>query len=251
MMASITVPVWAQGRSGMGQGGWSASRFALAIGKPVVISFRSPIPIDTPMEVRETAAGWSLTAVDGPGGSPRLVMEAERRAADHFASVETPAVAIAEAADARSRFPEHPSSTDKPTSHTAPGCFSCGFGERTMRVWPGELGDGSGRVASDFTPPAWVADADGVVDPSAIWTALDCACGFYVGHQPTRRSALTGRYTVELLAPLLAEETYSIVGFTGPHVPEWERRKRGACSAIFDRSGQLMARSDSLWIALD
>ena len=250
MIPSITVPEWAQGRAGMGQGGWSASRFAIAIDEPVVISFRSPIPIETPMTVGETATGWSLTVAEGAGSS-RIVMEAERRAADHFEAIETPAVNLADAADARTRFPEQPDTEGRPTTHNAPGCFSCGFGERTMRVWPGELGDGSGRVASDFTPPAWVAGADGVVDPSAIWTALDCACGFYVGHRPARRSAVTGRYAVELLAPLVAGETYTIVGFTGPHAPEWERRKRGACSAIFDRFGQLMARSDSLWIALD
>lgn len=251
MIPTITVPGWAQGRSGMGQGGWSASRFASAIGEPVVISFRSPIPIDQPMTVSRTATGWTLTTDDGPGGIPRLVMEAEPRSADHFDAVETPAVPIADAIDARSRFPEYPPADDRPTTHNAPACFSCGFGHRTMRVWPGLLADGSGRVASDFTPPDWVAGVDGTVDPSAVWTALDCASGFYVGHHPARRAAVTGRYAVELSAPIQVGETYAIVGFTGPHVPEWERRKRGACSAIFDRSGQLMARSDSLWVALD
>lgn len=235
----------------MGQGGWSASRFAASIGHPVIVAFRSPIPIDTPMLVSETADGWSLIATNGPDDSTRVVMEAERRPSDHFDGIETPPVSVAAAVDARSRFPELPPASDRPTTHNAPACFSCGFGERTMRVWPGLLADDSGRVASDFTPPAWVADAAGVVDPSAVWTALDCTCGFYVGHHPVKRSAVTGRYAVELLAPLQAGETYSIVGFAGPHPVEWERRKRSACSAIFDRSGRLMARANSLWVALD
>ncbi|MDA3038797.1 MAG: hypothetical protein O3C27_04555, partial [Actinomycetota bacterium] len=117
MIRTLTVPSWAQGRAGMGQGGWSASGFAYAIGEPVVVSFRSPIPIDTTMTVRETDAGWTLTADDGPGGSPRLVMEAEPRAADHFEAIGTPPVTVAEARDARSRFPEHAASDDQPTTH--------------------------------------------------------------------------------------------------------------------------------------
>ncbi len=243
----IVIESWAQGREGLGQGGWSSSQFAAAIGEPVSISLRSSIPLETPLRVMATPSGWSLV-VDA---DDQVVMEAVPLPAGHFDGVETTPVSIDAAVEARSRFPELPPTPERPTTHNAPRCFSCGFSERTMQVWPGALEDGTGRVASDFTPPTWVAGPDGLVRPGAVWTALDCTCGFYVGHVPARRSAVTVQYAVEILSPLRALEPYVIVGFPGPWSAEWDGRKRGGCSAIFDVDGTMMARANSFWVALD
>ncbi|MCP5027047.1 MAG: hypothetical protein GY929_12260, partial [Actinomycetia bacterium] len=70
----IVIPDWAQGRPGMGQGGFSAFRFAAAIGEPVAVNLRAPIPLLTPLNVVRTAAGWAL--LDGD----TLIMDAVPRA---------------------------------------------------------------------------------------------------------------------------------------------------------------------------
>lgn len=234
MEPSISIPTWAQGRPGRGQGGFSAARFAAAVGQPVAIDLRAPIPLDAPLEVASVGDGWELrhgvttimrAAPRSPGGLPQ-----------------TGAVGVAEAAAAMAGFP----GTDG--DHEASGCFSCGLGERTMRVWPGPLADGSGRTATRWSPPEWVGDADGRVDDAMAWTALDCVQGFFVnfGAGP-RRNSLTVRFEAEVYRPVTVGAEYAIVGFDG-HGRGWEGRKRMAAANIFDAEGRLVAGAASLWV---
>jgi hypothetical protein len=228
------VPDWAQGRPGMGQGGWSAAKLEAAIGRPVTIDFRAPIPLEEDLSVVETAGGWELRADD------RVVMAARPR---DVAFAEVEAVSVEAAADARSRF----GATAE--DHNASACFSCGLGGRTMRVWPGPLADGSGRLATDWAPPEWVRNDGGEVDPAVVWTAMDCVQGFFVGRYPVVRQALTVRYAAEVLAPVRVGARYAVVADAGHWPGGWNGRKRGAAAAVFDEDGNLVARADSLWVA--
>ncbi|MCP3911348.1 MAG: hypothetical protein GY713_10370 [Actinomycetia bacterium] len=112
------------------------------------------------------------------------------------------------------------------------------------------LDDGTGRFATDWTPPAWIADETGRVDDAAIWTALDCSQGFYVSRHPADvRPAVTVRYAVEVIGEVWAGEHYAVVAFEGRWSRGWDGRKKGAGACLFDESGELVARSDSLWVA--
>lgn len=156
----------------------------------------------------------------------------------------TESVTVDAAAAARGRFAGH-------DEHAAPECVSCGVGERSMRVWAGALDDGTNRFATDWIPPSWAADEDGVVLKQFIWMALDCTSGFFVSGTSADRNAVTVQFTVETLAPIHAGETYVMVGFDGNWVGGWDGRKRGAGAAIFDASGLLVAQADSFWVAVE
>ncbi len=234
MGSSIVIPAWAQGRVGRGQGGFAAYRFASAVGEPVVVSLRAPIPLEVALDVVPAEGGWELrhgaatimqAAARRPGGLPR-----------------TDPVAAADAAAAMAGFP----GTDG--EHEASGCFSCGLGERTMRVWPGLLADGTGRTATRWSPPAWVGGSDGRVDDAMAWTALDCVQGFFVNFSAgTRRNSVTVRFEAEVHRPIVVGGEYAVVGFDGEG-GGWEGRKRMAAANIFDAEGRLVASAASLWV---
>lgn len=234
MHSSIVIPSWAQGRAGRGQGGFSAHRFAAAVGKPVAIDLRAPIPLESPLGVVPTSEGWELRHGEA------TIMRAALRPAGGLP--ETEPVAVAEAEAAMAGFP------GTGAEHEAAGCFSCGLGERTMQVWPGSLADGTGRTATRWTPPAWVGDGEGRVGDAMAWTALDCVQGFFVNFSDgPRRNSVTVRFEAEVYRPIAVGEHYAIVGFDG-HGTGWEGRKRMAAANVFDAEGRLVASAASLWV---
>jgi len=229
---TVTIPRWAQGRPGMGQGGWCAATFEDAIGEPVTIDFRSAIPLEEPMVLRAVEGGWELRH------EGRLVMAARLR---DIPFTSTSPVTIDAAARASQAF------LGADDDHDAPACFSCGVSEPTMGIRPGPLEDGTGRVACPWVPPAWVCSTAGVVERAVVSTVMDCTQGFFVGHLPARRQALTARYAVEVLGRCHVGERYAIVAYDGAG-NGWDGRKRMAAAAVFDAAGQLVARADSLWV---
>lgn len=231
--STVVIPHWAEGRQGFGQGGWCSATFAATIAEPVVIDLRVGVPLETPMAVVAADGGWELRDGDV------VVMRARPR--DRVAFPTTAAVDVGAAAEASARFDRGPD------DHAAPACFSCGLRERTMRVWPGPLDDGSDRLATTWTPPEWVAGADGAVPEAVVWTAMDCAQGFFVGSGPVRRRGFTVRFEADVYRPVRVGETYVVVGFNGDG-NGWDGRKREAAAAVFDRSGALMAAAASLWV---
>lgn len=233
----IVVPTWAQGQTGIGQGGWTSARFEQSVGQSLTVSLRSPIPLETELSVTSTAPDHWLAGFDD-GGGWRLVLEG-RPAPRQFAS--TDPISIESGAEARSRF--------RSTDHPAPLCFSCGTHPASMCVHNGPLLDGTGRFASDWTPPAWVGDHSGVVGATTTWAVLDCASGFYVGQDADRPAGVTVQYEVEILGDIFVDQPHVVVAWNGLHEAGWNGRKRGAGSCIFDASGALLAQSTSLWVA--
>lgn len=233
-MATVNVPAWAQGRTGRGQGGYAAACFESAIGRPLSISLRAPIPLSSDLRVIEVPGGWELR--DGE----TVIMRGEPRTTRWGA---TEPVTVHAAATARQRFTGH-------IEHSAPECVSCGIGEKSMRVWAGVLDDGTNRVASDWVPPPWAADDTGVVHKHFVWMALDCTSGFFVSSTSAGRDAVTAQFAAETLTPLRAGETYVTIGFDGNWEGDWDGRKRGAGAAVFTTDGELVAQADSFWIAV-
>lgn len=224
-----------QGPSGTGQGGWTSALFERTIGEPLTISIRRGIPLETDLEVIEVPGGWELHD-DGPGP----VMTARPRT-EPF--VDTEPVSIDAAAGARSRFP-----AAAEVVHPVPDCFSCGPIESSMGVHAGPLDDGTGRFAVDWIAPDW-AETNGETEGALLWAALDCATAWYVGYSAGRRPAFTVGYAAELLTPIEAGHTYTLVAWNGDYPAQWDGRKRGGASAAFDRNGRCVGRSRSFWVA--
>jgi len=232
---AIRVERWFQGPTGSGQGGWTAQRFAVAIGEPVTVSIRRPIPLETDMHVLVVGDAWHLVDPAEPD-APVLI-------ASPWDGVypDTDPVSVAAAADASTRFPLH-------DDHPVPVCFSCGHEQDSMQVHSGELPDG--RWATDWTVPDWAVDDQDHVDEGALWAAIDCAQAWYAGNAGGRKHSVTVQLAVEVLEPLEPGATYALVAWNGAFPQDWDGRKRGAGGAVFADDGTCVARSSSFWIAI-
>lgn len=232
---AIRVASWFQGPTGSGQGGWTAHRFATAIAEPVTVAIKRPIPLEVDLATVQVENAWHL--VD-PSEPRQPVLVATKLDSD-FAS--TDSVSLADAAEARTRFPSH-------GDHPVPVCFSCGSNSDSMQVHSGPLADD--RWATDWTVPDWAVNEVGVVDEGVLWAAIDCAQAWYVGNAGGRRPSVTVQLAVEVIAPLEAGASYSLVAWKGTYPSDWDGRKRGAGGAVFADDGTCVARSNSFWIAV-
>lgn len=242
-LATIRVPLSRQGQTGKGQGGYTAHRFASAIGEPVTISLRRPIPLETDLAVIAAvgeAQGWAL--VD-PAAPEIAVLEAQPWT-PAFPATSPVGVAAAERARVAADVDEQ--------EHPAPHCLSCGVGEQSLRVHAGPLGDG--RWATPFRPPSWAVppegSANGAIDEAFLWMALDCSCGWYISNSGEERTAVTVQFAVQVHEPLHVDTDYVIVAWNGDHPPEWDGRKRHAAATLFDTDGRVVAESTSLWVSV-
>ncbi len=237
MGGTIKLDPWFQGPTGFGQGGWTAHRLVSAIGQPATVAIRTPIPLDTSLQIERAGDDQRWLLVDPDGTT---VLEATGWDPDYQ---ETKPVTIAEARAARDRFPL------PGDLHPVPVCFSCGLEPDSMNVHAGPLGDG--RFATDWTVPEWAFDGS-VVDEGALWAAIDCAAAWYVGCEGGIRNSVTAQLAVELRHPLEPGATYALVSWAGDwELGGWDGRKRGAASAAFDSDSRCVAVSRSFWIALD
>ena len=219
----------------MGQGGYTCHEFVQAIGEPVTVALRSPIPLETDLAIVHRDDHWHL--VD-PSDPARVILEATRWAPDYAA---TEPVSIDQAAAAREGFPM------TAENHPAPHCLSCGLGEHSLHVHAGPLADG--RWATPLRLPEWSL-IDGHIDMSLLWMAVDCSCGWYIGHsRPAPGQAVTVQFAVNVFAPIEPETDYALVSWHGDYSPNWDGRKRGAAAAVFDAAGNLVASSRSFWVA--
>jgi len=234
-MTSITIPARFEGPPGTGQGGYTAARAIDEIGGAATVAFRSPVPLDEALPLNQRSEDhWQLSNASGA-----TVLDITRWE-PVWASTAT--VSIADARAARERF------AYTADNHPAHHCFSCGAQADSMHVHAGPLGDG--RHATDWTIPDWATDDTGVVDHAVAWAAVDCTAAWYVAGSADGRAGFTVQLAVEVLAPLIVGDTYAAVGWEGDYPAVWDGRKRGACSALFDHSGTLVARSRSFWVAL-
>lgn len=227
-----------EGLTGLAHGGWTAYQLADYIGEQVTVAFRSPIPIETDLAVELTGASeWRLF---DPTNAETTILEATPWVPD---CPSTDPISIAEAAEATTRFPL------TPDDHPAPRCLSCGYHPESLGIMSGPLGDG--RFGTVWRPTGWALDADGAVDPGALWASMDCAAGWYVSCEgPDHRPTVTVQLAVETYVRLQADTDYALVCWNGDYEPEWDGRKRGACAALFDAQGTLVANSRSFWVAM-
>ena len=218
--------------TGLGQGGYTCHQFVQKIDEPVTVALRSPIPLETDLEVVAVEERWHLL---DPANPTTVILEAQRWQPSYPV---TQAVGIDQAHAARDAF------VLGPDEHPAPDCPSCGIGPDSLRVHPGPLGDG--RWATPLRMPT------GPVDESLVWMAIDCAAGRYVSYAGTDpRSAVTVQLAVDVIGPIEPDTEYVLVAWHGDYDTHWDGRKRGAAAAMFDRGGACVAQSRSFWLALD
>lgn len=223
----MMIPRQYNGPPTSGNGGWVSGLVAahtpVSPERPAVsVRLHLPPPLDRELaletgELTTLRDGDAVVASASPAPTP----------ADDMPEM----VTLIEARDAETR-------AITPEEHPFPTCYGCGPLHPTgLRLRSGPVDDTSGRYAATWTP----GDAAG----PEVWAALDCPGGKAAGF-PTTLMVL-GTMTVQIFtAPVVGDEHI---------VLSWSRgddgRKRQAASALFTADGQLLARADQTWIAID
>ena len=231
----ITIPHRYCGPPESGNGGWVSGVVAAHVPttgpRPAVtVRLASPPPLDRPMAL--------LAEPDGDGGLALLLRDGTHLVATGTASAELveavpPSVTFEQARAAEAHY-------EGLVDHPFPTCFSCGTGREpgdALCLRPGPLADGTGRYATTWTPSE--------ASVPLVWAALDCPGGWSAGI--AGRPMVLGTMTARV--PALPE-----VG--APHVVlAWQRgsqgRKHHSGSALFSPAGELLARAEATWIAVD
>lgn len=227
---TITIPAGFNGPPRSGNGGYAAGVLSLALTGVHTVRLLSPIPLETPLELRRDGDNTSLF------NSDTCVLTA-RPSAVKLTAPTAPSLPAAEAA------------SDAPIDFGADGesvCFVCGRNRASgegLHVWCGEIEgfDGAGMV---WRPHDNFYGEDGLLRQEIIWSALDCPGGFTL--PPEHRRVLLGEITVDIHkrpakgAPLII----------GAWLDHSEGRKHLAGTVLFSADGQVLAQADTLWIEL-
>lgn len=233
MTYTFTVASRFNGPPNSGNGGYAAGLLARHLAQPVNVRLQKPIPLDTPLSIRQQQERWE--AYDG----------------DQLIALARPPARAVPAAPTKPSFVQaHACLRDAPaadSTSTFTQCFVCGAGRAEgdgLRVLAGRFADGV--VAAPWTPHVAFANASGQVEPEYVWAALDCP-GMFAAF-PDGRYALLGELAVELHQPVVhAREPHVVVGWL---IAE-EGRKRTAGTALIDASGECRAQAIATWIQID
>jgi len=240
MIDTIVIEERFRGPPRSGNGGYVAGKFAELLGLPerdVEVTLRSPIPLDTPMNV--VHAEGLTTVMDGE------TLIAEVRPAEF--TLDIPAlpdwdkVRVAEPQSYAFAENINPLLPGQRGFH--PICFCCGAEhEDGLNVFAAPIDDAAQVAAVWETRPAW-GEADGLLPASYLWTALDCP-GQFAWRAAGVRTGMLGRITGRILNRPRAGTTLLVTAWP----IEVEGKKHFAGSAIHTESGELVARALSIWI---
>jgi hypothetical protein len=196
---------------------------------PAEVSLRSPVPLDTWLEV--SRENGTVRLIDGE----TLVAEAEPMPDLDLQVPEPVSLDEAHAAAARYR-----GSTESLFSH----CFVCGPArEDALGVFAGTT-EGREVVASPWIPPPWTADEAGEVRPEFVWAVMDCPTYFALYTTEELPMSFLARMAARIDAPVLAGEEHVVTAWP----ISADGRKRHAGAAVLSGDGEVLAVARVLMI---
>lgn len=229
MGASLSIPKRFNGPLDSGNGGYCSGVVASFVEGPAQVSLRSPVPLDTPLEV--TDEDGSVRLSDGE----TLIAEAHPAAA---VDLEVPAPVTLDAA--RAAMQRYRGLDTGPFRR----CFVCGRArEDAFGVFAGEV-EGRDMVASAWTPPASAADGHGNVRPELVWAVLDCPTYFAAHLDDDLSLSFLVRFAARIHAPIVVEREHVVIAWP----IERDGRKRRAGSAVMTPEGQTLAVAEALLV---
>jgi hypothetical protein len=227
---TLSIPGRFNGPRTSGHGGYCSGVIASFVEGPAEVTLRSPVPLDTPLDVIREDEG-TVRVLDGE------TLVAEAHAAPEL-ELEVPApVSVDEARLATTRYRGKP-------DELFGRCFVCGRGrEDALGVFAGAV-DGRELVASPWTPPDWTADESGQVLPEFIWAVLDCPTYFAVYTGAELPMSFLGRLAARIEAPVTAGEEHVVIAWP----IEIDGRKAHAGAAVVSSEGVPLAIARALMI---
>ncbi|HEU4736640.1 MAG TPA: hypothetical protein VFS48_06415 [Solirubrobacterales bacterium] len=226
----LSIPQRFNGPLESGNGGYSAGMLARRIDGPAEVSLRSPVPLDTPLEIVAAADG-SLRLLDGES----LIAQAQPLAE---LDLSVPAPVSVEAAREASRHYK------SPAEGIFSRCFVCGPArEDSLGVFAGPVA-GRDVAASPWTPPQWTADDTGEVRPEFVWAVLDCPTYFAAYPGEGMPLSMLVRQGTRIDGPIAAGTEHVVMAWP----IETDGRKRHAGAAVLSANGEVLAVSRALLV---
>ncbi len=230
MSESVVVPRRFNGPLESGNGGYSSGLVAGFVGGTAEVSLRSPVPLDTRLDVVRSGDG-SVQLVDG-----ETLVATGRPVYDLNLELPEP-VGLQEArqaAEAYRGLDEGPFSR----------CFVCGRARvDAFGVFAGAVSDRQ-IVASPWIPPLWTAGPTGAVRPELVWAVLDCPTYFATYMNSELGGGVLAGLTAQLSAPIAPGQEYVVSAWP----IETEGRKRRAGAAVLSLTGEPLAFGRALLI---
>ena len=212
-----------------GNGGYCAGVLAGLLEGPALVSLRSPPPLDTQLDVRDS--GERLEVVHGD----TLVMYAHGRSPEGVVPTPPPFETAQQGAMSFAK-----------DTHPFPTCFVCGPAREPgcgLRLFAGPV-EGFDGVADVWRPASEFADSTGTVRPEIVWAALDCPSYFAIPGDPGL--AVLGSICARIDRLPRADERITVIGWH----QRSEGRKHTTGSALLTANGELLAQADTLWIQI-
>ena len=232
MIAQVSISRRFNGPLESGNGGYSSGILAGCLPGPSEVSLRSPVPLDTPLDVIEDGDG-SLRMVHGEAliAQARPVAELD---------IPVPDPVDLESARRASR------SYKSPREGIFSRCFVCGPArEDSLDVFAGPV-EGRDLAATPWTPPDWTANDVGDVCPEFIWAVLDCPTYFAAYPGTGMPLSMLVRQSTRIDAPIAAGEEHVVMAWP----LEVDGRKRQAGAAVLSAGGDVLAVSRALLVEL-
>ena len=244
MQDTVVIPSRFRGPPQSGNGGYVSGVFAELLphqpGAPE-ITLRSPIPLDRTMTVKK---GSSETLGVDVFDDETLIAECRLIDSPFFDFIVPPCpdpVQIEAAMPSSLAFTPNINPLLPNQKGFHPISFCCGVeAEYGLHVYPAPHHHGH-YAALWKTKDTWAVD--GKVPASFLWTAMDCPAQFAFMNASIR-TGLMGRMSAEILALPKAGATLIVSAWT----IAVQGKKHFAGAALFDETGEQIARATTLWI---
>jgi hypothetical protein len=229
-MNPLTINGRFQGPAHMGNGGYVAGLLAQPLGNQAQVRLHRPAPLDRPLYWQQAVSGH-IRLCDGE----MLIAEA----GPLYLGLSLPALPPYTAVCAAQREAEYG------RDHPFPDCFVCGPNRPAgdgLGLRPTYL-PGYNLVATTWTPPAALANGNGLIAAEFLWAALDCPGGMAaVWARP--RPILLGQITARVTAGLRPGERCLVLGWPISR----EGRKHIVGTAVLNEHGEVYGRARAIWI---
>ena len=237
----VTIPAQFNGPLRSGNGGWVCGLLADEwarrhgadpLGCTVTSRLLQPPPLDTTLtweeddeagELRLLTAGGAVIGTASPG---------------RFTADPPPVVSRADADAGAAAYPGY-------TNHPFDHCFTCGTARDPgdgLRVFSGPIGDD--RTAAPWDVHPAFGDDNGLIPTPITWAGLDCPGGWTAGFP--QDVILLGQLTAEVMRAPVPGESLLATG----QLRSRDDRKRLTSTALYTDDGDLVGRSEQVWIAV-
>lgn len=229
-LGSVTIERRFNGPWRFANGGYSAGRFAEAVGgSPARVVLRSPVPLQRRIDLVADGEGAAVAVVR------RRVIAEVSALGDEV--LDLPPV-IPSRASAELAMHNHPFVGVR---HALSGCFACSPSRPDgLGIVPGPVLGDRDILASVFRVPG-----TGSIASEFVWAALDCT-SYPAQAMREVRLCLLGTIAVRQLRAIEGGEELVVVGWTKGS----RARTYRTGSALVDERGAIAAVAESVWVAV-